>query len=571
MPKNDLVLLDSMIKKHTPQYGTTLDSSELFELFVFDQLLKPFDPTYHDLETGWVDGGNDGGIDGFFVYVDGRPATKFVEKTASLQSPEIDLIIVSARSSAKFEQQPIDSLHSSLSELLDLTKSDHDLSYPYNRDVLRQRSLFSSAYIGLVERKPQLSIRVHYCSRGDVGNIAPNLIARASSLEALLRTLFGGASISFIFQGATELLDAARRKPNRSLRLPFTESFISREGHNFVILTKLVDYYDFVTDEKGDLRRYLFESNVRDYLGSGAVNRDIANTIRQPNSSSTVEDFWWLNNGVTILCTNAAVAAKKLALENVQIINGLQTTETLYEVYKQSKPTEDNRAILVKIIATADDDVRAKIVKATNYQSTVDLSSLRGLDKIQRDIELYFEDHGWFYDRRRNYFKNQGKPADRIVEVTYLASAIRAVALGDPANSPRQRAKSLRDDNIYSKVFSAKWDLSVFLTSLEVVRAVELAINPRKKSKKRLGSPMKMRNVHFIAYILVCSILGKSKYRPDEIVPILKNLPSEEDILVLQSRLLTHIKVKDPGAKVLKFHSDTASFFLKEALQIETT
>lgn len=142
MATNDVVLLDSLIKRLAPRYGSRLKDSEVFELFVFDQLLKQLDPSYEELTAGWVDGGNDGGIDGFFVYVDGRPVTTSVEKTASIQCPEINLIIITARSSAKFQQQPIDSVHNSLSEILDLTKSDSQLSYPYNKDVLRQRTIY---------------------------------------------------------------------------------------------------------------------------------------------------------------------------------------------------------------------------------------------------------------------------------------------------------------------------------------------------------------------------------------------------------------------------------------------
>jgi hypothetical protein len=111
----------------------------------------------------------------------------------------------------------------------------------------------------------------------------------------------------------------------------------------------------------------------------------------------------------------------------------------------------------------ADDNSRARIIKATNYQNSVDLASLRGLDKIQRDIEQLLLDHGWFYDRRKNLYKNEGRPPDRIVSVPYLAAAVRAVALGDPPKQRKQRSRSLRDDKIYNRVFNPKWDIHVFL------------------------------------------------------------------------------------------------------------
>ncbi len=105
--------------------------------------------------------------------------------------------------------------------------------------------------------------------------------------------------MSVEFKGATELLELARRQAAYSLRLKFTESYISREGRNYVVLAQLPDYFAFVSDEGGELRRYLFESNVRDYLGLGQVNKDIRNSLER-NASPDIEDFWWLNNGVTI-------------------------------------------------------------------------------------------------------------------------------------------------------------------------------------------------------------------------------------------------------------------------------
>lgn len=152
MAKNDVVLLDSLVDKARTRLGTKLDASELFKLFVFDQLLKPFEPSGEELESGWTDGGNDGGIDGFFVYVDQRNAVPNAEEFALRKNPSLDLYVITVRRTTKFEQQPIDSLISSLGELLDLRLGEDELSYPYNPWVLEQRSLFKSVFVSLADR-----------------------------------------------------------------------------------------------------------------------------------------------------------------------------------------------------------------------------------------------------------------------------------------------------------------------------------------------------------------------------------------------------------------------------------
>lgn len=271
---------------------------------------------------------------------------------------------------------------------------------------------------------------------------------------------------------------------------------------------------------------------MRDYLGSVSVNNDIMETLKRADATEQ-GDFWWLNNGVTILATDARVVAKDLLVENAQIVNGLQTTETLYRYFSSKPGFSDSRAILVKVIVAADDEIRARIIKSTNYQNAIELSYLRGLDKIQTDIEQYLLDHNWFYDRRKNYYKNQGKPNERIISIPYLASAVRAVALGDPAKSQRQRSRALRDNEIYEAVFDQNWDLQVYLVSLEIVRAVEHAM----QAKRNVWDTPPIALAHFISFVYVCEKIRMFPYRPDDVVQLKGVVPSEGDVVRIRSEL----------------------------------
>jgi AIPR protein len=533
MAKNDVVLLDSLVQKAKSQITAASDDSELFELFCFNQILKQYEPTFDDLESGWTDGGNDGGLDGFFVFVDDRIATENVEEYALRKNPNIELYLISVRRSPKFEQQPIDTLTSTLVELLDLTISDGDLKYPYNEDVITQRNQFRSVFVKLADRQPNIKINIVYASRSESSEPAPNILARSEALESAVHGLFSNADIQVTFAGAPYLLMLSRRGLDFQIRLPLAEAPISREGNRFIILCALPDFYAAVCDERGHLKRYLFESNVRGYTGNGAVNTDIAGTLANteaPNQS----DFWWLNNGVTILATDAWIMAKEILIENAQIVNGLQTTETLYRHFSKGVSLDDKRAILVKIIVAVEDDVRARIIKATNYQSTIDLAQLRGLDKIQRDIDDFLLDNGWFYDRQKNVYKNQGKPEDRIISIPYLAAAVRAIALGEPAKTQRQRSRTLRQDEVYETVFNKTWDLRVYLACIEITRAVESALHSKRNS---WWNSLPIALSHFIGFIYVCQRIGKIPYEPEEIIPVLDCLPTKSDVFKIRDEL----------------------------------
>ena len=102
------------------------------------------------------------------------------------------------------------------------------------------------------------------------------------------------------------------------------------------------EYFRFVTDSDGSLRRYLFESNVRDYMGTNYVNSSIESTLARGRSAAD-EDFWWLNNGVTVIASQATVVGKELHLENVQGFDGFDGSrcakQRAYGISGASVPT----------------------------------------------------------------------------------------------------------------------------------------------------------------------------------------------------------------------------------------
>ena len=56
----------------------------------------------------------------------------------------------------------------------------------------------------------------------------------------------------------------------------------------------------------GVFQESLFDANVRDYEGDVAVNSGIRATLIEARHD---EEFWWLNNGVTIVATKARFAS----------------------------------------------------------------------------------------------------------------------------------------------------------------------------------------------------------------------------------------------------------------------
>ena len=214
------------------------------------------------------------------------------------------------------------------------------------------------------------------------------------------------------------------------------------------MLVKLSDYGSFLSAPDGSLRASFFDANVRDYEGAVEVNRDIALTLRGPLG---IIDFWWLNNGVTILATKAGFSNGKMILQNPLIVNGLQTS---YELHRWVRTGgEDNkRLLMVRIVETTDEDVINKIIKATNYQTKVRQYSLRATEEVQRRIELFLFGLDIYYDRRRNYYKNLGKPSARTIGIDRMAQTVSALLLEKP-DVARARPTGLMKPGVYEQLF----------------------------------------------------------------------------------------------------------------------
>ena len=90
-------------------------------------------------------------------------------------------------------------------------------------------------------------------------------------------------------------------------------------------------------------------------------------------------EYWWMNNRVTVVCSTVTINSKTYVLDDVQIVNGLQTSYTLYDALRlENEGSAWDKNLLVRILATKDPEVRDKVIRATNRQTSVPVASLRG-------------------------------------------------------------------------------------------------------------------------------------------------------------------------------------------------
>lgn len=525
MAKNDQLLLDGIIDDRIDLKIPSGRRDEVFEYLALEQILKNYDLTKDEIENGWIDGRNDGGIDGFYILVNGNilsdPENFSWPKTGS----QLEVWVVTCKHHDTFKQATLDNLVATLSEILDLSIKSDELQGSYSDLVVSSRENLRLAYRKLSANLAQFSFNFAYSSRGDTSSIGESILARAQQIVALTESSFSSCKARFNFFGSSELVSLYRKKPNYSLDLDFNES-LSR-GEKYVLLTSLKDYYSFIADN-GNLRRYLFDSNVRDFMGVNRVNEDIKLTLENDDGP----DFWSLNNGITILTTSASIIGKSIRLDDIQIVNGLQTTESIYRYFQNGGIDSSGRSVLVKIIVSTEKYVRDAIIRATNNQTVVELSALHATDKIQRDIEEVLERAGYHYERRTNYYKNLGRPPSLIVAPLYLASGYVSLILKSPHMARSLKSRFMRSDELYNAVFSQDTAISVWPKiaailkftdgSLETLRPLGTSANERFLKNWR----------HIISFIFISKILRSFDF-------------SVKDLLALDTASLQRSELKE--------------------------
>ena len=530
MADNDVVLLDKLLAERERLRGGELPEDEAFELFTFEQALKGEDLSEDEIANGQVGGGDDGGIDGLYCFLNGNLIEEDAEvldedfdPSSVKREPELTLAVVQAKRSASFAETPFDKLAATLADLLKLSRTDEELAQLLSEALMDRAAIFRTAWYRLATRHPRIRVSVYYATKGDTSTINDKVATRAARLKEQIVEAIPKAVAEVRFLGARELVDLAGQEKSYTLSLTFQENATAAESH--IALVSLEDYYAFISDD-GVLRKHIFDWNVRDYEGEVEVNKEISQSL----GDSAAPEFWWLNNGVTVICARASSTGKTFSLDDVQIVNGLQTSVTIHQ-YLNDAPAEDparKRSLLVRIIVTDDHRTRDKVIRATNRQTAVPVASLRATDHVQRHLETYFLSADWFYERRKNYYRNQGKTPAKTVAIPYLAQAIMAIGLSEPSNSRARPSSLLKNDADYARVFDDRVGYAIYLWVAKVQKAVDEFL----RSERAETTAADRTNLRFyVSMLLVAKRHGGRVFNPKQLKDLCGVTFSEDEMM----------------------------------------
>lgn len=469
MSAHEVKLFEANFKVWKHDFGAGFTDSKAFERYVTDQVLKDFDLSNDAIESGDLGAEDDGGVDSVYLFMNNTHIA--LETPPVIPAGPIELHLIQAKYEKGFGETAVQKLESFSKDLLSYDKPVNDLKYLNSkaRDAIRN---FREKYNDDVMGNPHtLSIIFHYaCKAATEPGPKDKVTLRAQNLKNYVKGVLSSADVQFIPWTAKRLLEAARKVPEADVVVPVAESFATDDGST-VCLIKLKDYAEkLLTKADGGLQTRFLEPNVRDYNGkSNPVNKQIRATLEEM-AAVPQEDFWWLNNGITILADGCPVNGHKMTIKNPEVVNGLQTSHEIYEWYTSHKKDKDTRNVLVRVIVPTDEKSRSKIIKATNSQTPVSMLSLMSTDQIQEDIEDRLRLYGLFYDRKKGEYRRLKKAIKKIVGMGAMAQAVMAIVLQKP-DQARGRPETYVKDHA-SEVFDPNVDRDLFAACILLDRQV---------------------------------------------------------------------------------------------------
>ncbi len=166
----------------------------------------------------------------------------------------------------------------------------------------------------------------------------------------------------------------------------------------------------------------LFRKNVRQSLGTNnKVNKGIAATLKKD-----AEDFFFLHNGVTAICSQINLHDDLLSVRELNVVNGCQSLSTIYSCSEAVRNANDGY-IMFRFYEISNPEKADKISTCTNSQSAVKARDLRSNDKYVLAMKKAYEQRytdGYFITKRGEQVDSAKYNTNHTVNLTELGKQL---------------------------------------------------------------------------------------------------------------------------------------------------
>ena len=236
--------------------------------------------------------------------------------------------------------------------------------------------------------------------------------------------------------------------------------------------------------------RGLLSQNLRYYVHLPRVDDAMLSTM-----AHAATDFWYLNNGLTIVCKSYRIVGRKLLLEGFSIVNGGQTTHNIGTV--QELPMDF--ALPCKVIAMSDGggtalppddqlDFIAEVCTATNSQKPIKaadaVANRKEIRKLRRALKENRECSIYLMTKKGETLDRRAYPlAWQSATLTQYGQALLSFLYQAPCAARSKTSQLFEDPALYGQLFDGPESPAPFVRDL---LRLQLAIRAYKKVWKAM-------------------------------------------------------------------------------------
>lgn len=295
----------------------------------------------------------------------------------------------------------------------------------------------------------------------------------------------------------------------------------------------------------------LFAKNIRKILGSTSVNQSIQQTLL-----ADPENFWYYNNGITVLCSAVKKApvggirreSAVLSCEGMSIVNGAQTVGSIADAAAADPEKVKDARVMIRIISLENcpADFEINVTKATNTQNRVELRDFAALDPEQDRLrlELALEDVHYLIKR------GEAAPPDEP-SLTFEEAAV-ALACAHGSQSFAVHAKrevSKLWENIETSPYKALFNPGLSATRLwncvQAARAMEKRLEERRRTAESREQLIIVHGNRLIQHLMFKKLDPSSLEAAGAIGSLLEAIEKEIDPVI--DSVLHHVKARGEG------------------------
>lgn len=234
------------------------------------------------------------------------------------------------------------------------------------------------------------------------------------------------------------------------------------------------------SDPKRGVTSYLFNAKVSDfkkYLDRNDVGRLVARNIRyhlpgavgkgiRKTYENTPHDFWYLHNGITIVCDDFEERDRRATLTSPSVINGAQTLYAIDRSRVENSPALVGTRVIVRGTDAGqpaeDDEWLQRIIRGVNTQNRVRNYDFRSNEPEQILLQSKFRELRVFYERKRGewgeYRIDPKFKGFKRLSLPRLGQILMVVSKDDGGGviTAKRGVDAIFDDRHYSETFPSR-------------------------------------------------------------------------------------------------------------------